>query len=321
MNDFFHADPGELDNLIDGVVAELANPPFPAHMDDRLHQITALKRSSTMPNAAIALADNLISFTTLDRVKGGRSSRATIGWALLAHAAALLLIMTQVRAMRMAAPQTVSSISFVEPPPLPKMLPRAAAMAGGGGQHDPTPVTKGNPPKFSPEQLNPPRAAVENAKLTPPVTVNVQSDLKMATTDVPQFGMPNSPLVGMSMGNGRGTGLGSGTGDGVGPGTAGGYGGGLRRIGGGVSAPVVLFAPEPEFSEEARKAKVSGDVTVYLQVDINGRPTHVRVQRGIGLGLDEKALEAVRQYKFKPAFENGHPVTVEMNVVVNFNIY
>jgi protein TonB len=84
---------------------------------------------------------------------------------------------------------------------------------------------------------------------------------------------------------------------------------------------VVLFAPEPEFSEEARKAKVSGNVLVYLQVDAVGRPTHVRVLRGIGLGLDEKALAAVRAYKFKPAMENGHPVAVEMNVEVNFQIF
>ncbi len=98
-------------------------------------------------------------------------------------------------------------------------------------------------------------------------------------------------------------------------------GGGLRKIGGGVSEPVVLYSPDPEFSEEARKAKVSGNVIVYLQVDTNGRPTHVHVIRGIGLGLDEKAVEAVRQYKFKPAMENGHPVAVEMNVEVNFQIF
>ena len=90
---------------------------------------------------------------------------------------------------------------------------------------------------------------------------------------------------------------------------------------GSVSAPVVLYQPEPEFSEEARKAKVAGNVLVYLQVDNTGHPQHVRVIRGIGLGLDEKAVEAVRQYKFKPAMKNGQPVTVEMNVEVNFQIF
>jgi TonB family protein len=95
----------------------------------------------------------------------------------------------------------------------------------------------------------------------------------------------------------------------------------VRRIGGNVSPPLVLFAPEPEFSEQARQQKVAGNVLVYLQVGPDGLPTHVRVLRGIGMGLDEKAVEAVRQYKFRPAMENGRPVTVEMNVEVNFQIF
>ena len=88
-----------------------------------------------------------------------------------------------------------------------------------------------------------------------------------------------------------------------------------------MSAPQVLFQPEPEFSEEARKAKAAGNVLVYLQVDENGRPQHVRVLRGIGMGLDEKAVAAVRQYRFKPAMKNGRPVAVEMNVDVTFQIF
>jgi protein TonB len=155
-------------------------------------------------------------------------------------------------------------------------------------------------------------------KLAAEPTVVVQP---MAQSALPQFGAANSPLAGASLGNGHGTGIGAGYGAGVGPGTGGNIGGGLRRIGGGVSAPEVLFAPSPEFSEEARKAKVSGNVLVYLQVDEQGRPTHIRVLKGIGMGLDEKAIEAVRQYRFKPAMEDGRPVTVEMNVEVNFNIY
>jgi protein TonB len=98
-------------------------------------------------------------------------------------------------------------------------------------------------------------------------------------------------------------------------------GGGIRKIGGGVSAPVALYTPDPEFSEEARKAKVAGNVLVTLIVDASGRPQNVHVLRGIGMGLDEKAVEAVRLYKFKPAMENGHPVPVQMNVEVNFQIF
>ena len=220
--------------------------------------------------------------------------------------------------------QKVQTISLVDPPPPPppKAPPKAVVMGGGGGQKGPTPVTKGNPPKFDPVQLNPPKAPPTIApKINIPVTVNVDPNLKMAKSDVPNFGMPNSPLVGMSMGNGNGTGLGSGNGNGIGPGTGGNTGGGLYKIGGGVSAPVALYTPEPEFSEEARKAKVAGNVVVYLQVDTNGKPINVRVLRGIGMGLDEKAVEAVRQYKFKPAMSNGKPVRVEMNVEVNFQIF
>jgi protein TonB len=203
--------------------------------------------------------------------------------------------------------------------PPPKAPPKLQTMGGGGGQKGPTPVSKGSIPPPSPVQLNPPKVRVDDAKLTPPVTVNL--DMKMADNHMPNFGAPNSPNVGTSMGNGNGTGIGSGNGNGVGPGSGGGMGGGVHRIGGGVSPPVVLYAPEPEFSEEARKAKVAGNVLVYLQVDTQGRPTNVKVLRGIGLGLDQKAMEAVRQYKFKPAMENGKPVVVEMNVEVNFQIF
>lgn len=244
--------------------------------------------------------------------------------AVVVHVALILLIAFFVaRKVGIIATKPSPVVTLLEPPPPPpKALPKPVTMGGGGGQKSPTPVTKGNPPKFAAQQLNPPKIApLDPPKINVPVTVDVQQDLKMAKSNVPQFGMPNSPLVGMSMGNGRGTGLGSGSGAGIGAGSGGNTGGGLRRIGGGVSAPVVLFAPDPEFSEEARKAKVAGNVLVYLQVDAQGRPIHVRVLRGIGMGLDEKAVEAVKRYKFKPAMENGHPVPVEMNVEVNFQIF
>ena len=234
-----------------------------------------------------------------------------------------LVLWFAARQTHIIGPKAPVLISIVEPPPPPpKLPPKLQNMGGGGGQKSPTPVSKGNPPKFAPEQLNPPKAPPLAApKLSPPVTIDVDPNLKMAKTDMPNFGMPNSPLVGASMGNGKGSGIGSGSGNGMGAGSGGGTGGGVRRPGGGVSRPEVLFAPEPEFSEEARKAKVAGNVLVYLQVDTNGRPIHVRVIRGIGLGLDEKAMEAVRNYKFKPAMENGKPVVVEMQVEVNFQIF
>ena len=96
---------------------------------------------------------------------------------------------------------------------------------------------------------------------------------------------------------------------------------GTERIGNGVSAPIVVSAPEPEFSKEARGKKISGNVMVHLVVDENGLPQNVTVVRGIGYGLDEKAVEAVGQYRFKPAMKEGKPVKVEMNVAVNFQLF
>lgn len=215
-----------------------------------------------------------------------------------------------------------AEIVTLDVPPPPKAPPKLQTMGGGGGQPDKAPVSKGNPPKFAPDPINPPKAPpLEQPKIKIEQTIDVDPNIKMAKSDLLNLGVPNSPNVGTSLGNGRGTGLGSGNGSGIGPGSGGNMGGGVRRIGGGVSPPQVLFAPEPEFSEEARKAKVAGNVLVYLQVDTNGRPINVRVLKGIGLGLDQKAMEAVRQYKFKPAMENGHPVIVEMQVEVNFQIF
>jgi TonB family protein len=92
------------------------------------------------------------------------------------------------------------------------------------------------------------------------------------------------------------------------------------HIGGNIKKPIVIYQVEPEYSQRARAAKFSGDVEVYLWVDKNGYPSHVRVVRGVGLGLDERAVEAVRQYKFKPATLDGKPVTVDLYVDVNFQM-
>jgi TonB family protein len=95
----------------------------------------------------------------------------------------------------------------------------------------------------------------------------------------------------------------------------------LKKIGNGVSAPMVIYQVEPQFSQEASQAKFMGVVLLNLIVDQDGLPQNVHVVRGVGMGLDEKAVEAVRQYKFKPAMENGSPVPVSINVEVNFQIF
>jgi protein TonB len=309
--------PDDIDLLMQDVLREVANPAPTHDLATR-----TIQRSLTMnlATANTAPASNLLTFATLDRTAGRRMSPQSVGIAALVNIAALLLMMVQVH--KAIVLKEHAMVVSLDAPLLPKALPKLQTMAGGGGQVGPTPVSKGNPPKFAAEQLNPPKAPpLEDPKVKIDPTVDLDPSLKMAHVDMSAIGMPTSPNVGASMGNSHGTGIGSGNGAGIGPGSGGNMGGGIRRIGGGVAPPVVLFAPEPQFSEEARKAKVSGNVLVYLQVDTNGKPMHVRVLRGIGLGLDEKAVEAVTQYKFKPAMENGKPVPVEMNVEVNFQIF
>ena len=309
--------PDDLDLLVQSVLHEVANPAAPPELTTRTS-----KRIFAMSTTAVA-PSNLLSFQTLDRTTGRGMSRTSVTLATLFNFAALLLLMVQVRTAHILNPPAKLVLSLDAPPP-PLKLPPATRLAGGGGGHpDQLPVAKGNPPKFDKEQLNPPKAPpLIQPKIAVPATVDVDQNVHMAHVDMPNMGMPNAPTVGTgSLGSGRGTGIGSGDGAGIGPGSGHGMGGGVYRPGGGISAPVVLYSPEPQFSEEARKAKVAGNVLVYLQVDPEGKPTHVRVLRGIGMGLDEKALEAVRQYKFKPALKNGEPVTVEMNVEVNFQIF
>lgn len=265
-------------------------------------------------------------FATAGGIKAPRS-QASIWTAVAAHAVVIgLIAMLIARHVQIAAPPQPQVATIMAPPlpppPMPPM-PKAEQMGGGGGQHDLAPVTHGHLPKFSDQpQIVPPKAPPTiPPKLAVEPTVNVQPNIKIADNKAPDLGMPNSNLSGFSLGNGTGTGIGSGNGNGVGPGSGGNIGGGLRHVGGSVRAPVLTYSVDAEFSEEARKAKFSGNVLVSLVIDEHGNPSHVRVERGVGMGLDEKAVEAVRQYKFRPATENGKPVPVEMNVEVNFQIF
>lgn len=215
----------------------------------------------------------------------------------------------------------------------PYVLPPSAKEAGGGGgggDRDKLAASKGNLPKLSDKQFVPPTAVIRNLdpKLAMEPTVVVPPEIRL-----PQGGQLGDPLSavlgplsngtgsGSGIGSGSGGGVGSGSGPGVGPGWGGGIGGGAYRVGGGVSAPRALYSPEPEYSEEARKAKYQGVVVLWLVVGPDGRPRDIRVSRSLGLGLDEKAIEAVRQWKFEPARKDGKPVPVQINVEVSFRLY
>jgi TonB family protein len=184
------------------------------------------------------------------------------------------------------------------------------------------------------EQITPPAMVVRNPnpKLTVEPTVVMPPQVKLPTMNAalnfgdPKAVLPSGPASngtgsGGGIGSGVGGGVGVGTGPGVGQGRGGGMGGGYFRVGNGVSAPRALDAPDPEYSEEARKAKYQGTVVLWMVVDPNGTPQQVRVTRKLGMGLDEKAVEAVRRWKFEPAMKDGKPVAVQISVEVNFRLY
>jgi TonB family protein len=226
--------------------------------------------------------------------------------------------------------QVVTNIDVPQYMPIAPKGPQMGG-GGGGGSHDILQAPKGKLPKFEEQPITPPMVIKnDHPKLTAEPAIMMPKDIQLPTNNLPNLGDPRTSVVGPAsngsgsgagMGTGSGGGIGSGKGNGYGPGEGGGYGGGLYHVGGGVSAPQLVFAPDPEFSDEARRAKYQGVCVVSLIVDAQGSPQRVQVVRHLGMGLDEKAVEAVRQYKFKPATLQGKPVPVEVNIEVNFRIY
>jgi periplasmic protein TonB len=206
--------------------------------------------------------------------------------------------------------------------------PDQAGGGGGGGARDKLTATHGAPPKPAKEQFTPPTVVVpqEPPKLAAEPTVIVPPQIKLADANLGEalskIQMPSAGVgSGAGIGDGSSTGVGAGRGPGVGQGYGGGIGGGAYRVGGGVSAPRTLYAPDPEYSEEARKAKYQGVVVLWVVVGPDGRVHDMRVARPLGLGLDEKALEAVKQWRFEPARKDGQAVAVQVNIEVNFRLY
>ena len=221
-------------------------------------------------------------------------------------------------------------------------MPKAEKKAGGGGgggRNTPTPASKGQLPKFS---LTPPLIA-PRPEPTPrppslPVMETVQVDPRLepkrdelAVTGLPT-GVPGPPSAGPGsgggMGDGSGGGMGPGNGRGVGPGNGYNMGGGDPRLGGGSGAPatsvdqqpVLLNNPVPRYTEEARKNKIQGTVTARVLIGADGSVKQVKIVRGLPDGLDEQAIQAAYQLRFRAAMKSGQPVAFWKNVVIEFNL-
>ncbi len=227
-------------------------------------------------------------------------------------------------------PQGIIDVALLAPNRLTFPIDEKPAGGGGGGRHALTPASLGKPPRAADIQIVPP---------DPEPPKNLDPTLIMESTIVaPQLSLPKLNLVsigdpdgiagppsagpgtGYGIGPGDGHGVGKGKGPGFGDGEGGGCCGGAFTVGGGVTAPVLLSQVQPEYSEEARKAKYQGTVVLNTVVMEDGSVKVVQVKHGLGFGLDEKAIAAVLQWKFKPGRMDGKAVPVTLWVEVNFNL-
>jgi TonB family protein len=258
-----------------------------------------------------------------------------IGTAGVVNIAILLVLLFFVGKKILETPKPAVAVVPIDVTDFNLKAPKAANTAGGGGgggSHDIVDPIKGHLPPRMKDPITPPQTPIlDKPKIAIASAIDVQKNIVLPDNPMlPNIGVKNSANVTLAsngsgsngMGTGRGGGMGSGSGDGYGPGTGGNTGGGLYRVGGGVSAPVALNDVEAEFSDEARRAKYQGVCLISLIVDAQGNPQNPRVVRALGMGLDEKAIEAVKKYKFKPAMKDGHtPVPVMITVEVNFRLY
>lgn len=200
------------------------------------------------------------------------------------------------RSRREGAAKTVSS-------PLPERKPPVA-----------TPVEK-------PAEDRPLRAEPLPPIVAPVVTVAGDPQTRAGVLETsPSEADSRGPGVGGGVGSGSGTGLGEGDGPGIGPGSGGGTGGGPYRPGSGIEPPRLLREIKPDYTEDARRRGVEGDVVMEIVIRRDGSVGEVRILGGLGYGLDQRAADAVRQWRFAPARRQGSPVDVIVEVAVEFRL-
>jgi protein TonB len=262
------------------------------------------------------------------------TTRSALG-SFLVHAliivAAFSLLTHEVR----SEAKPVTRVTLIAPSLETYALPLATKQAGGGGgggDRDKLQAPRGKLPRLAKQQITPPQIVVRNEhpKLMVAPTVVAPPQLQLAAS-VPNLGVPAASALptlaasngvgsGGGIGSGSGGGVGKGSGAGVGEGFGGGAGGGAYKVGGSVLAPRPLAMPDPDYTEQAREAKLQGMCVLKLIVGADGKPRDIHVIRSLGMGLDEKAMAAVSQWTFAPATKDGTAVPVLISVQVFFKL-
>ena len=235
----------------------------------------------------------------------------------------------------------------LEPPVLARLVfvaePGPGGGGGGGGLRQPAPPPKAErkgpskvsspvPPRIRPRRIEPirhpePPKPLEHEPL-PPIFAPLAAaradsrDIRGLLAEAARAPDPPSqgPGTGGGIGSGGGRGVGGGAGSGVGPGTGGGTGGGPYQPGSGITPPGLLHEVKPDYTEEARRRGVEGDVVLEIVVLSDGSVGTVRVLQSLGFGLDDRAVRAVRQWRFRAAERRGTAVDVLVEVAVEFRL-
>jgi len=261
------------------------------------------------------------------------------------HAAVIVVILLASSLGLLNATDTDTRVPPEKTPPTLVYLisPGPGGGGGGGGLAVPAPPpraerkapvpTRTSSPVPRPRPYRPPPRPVSQPVVTPPrptpppvsapVVPNPGDAQEVAgTIDAPPKSTPPSPGPGTGggVGEGHGTGIGKGTGNGIGPGSGGGTGGGPFKPGTGIEPPQLLREVRPTYTDEARRRAIEGDVVLEIVVRRDGTVGDVRVVRSLGSGLDQRAVSAVRQWRFTPARRLGTPVDVVVDVAVGFSL-
>jgi periplasmic protein TonB len=218
-------------------------------------------------------------------------------------------------------------------------LPGPGGGGGGGGRREPTPPPKAQragrapisspvperetPAPLVPEPAPPPPLVAERfpTVVAPVIAAPADTqDLSGVLEEVPATAPSHGPGTQDGTGTGAGAGVGAGDGSGIGPGSGGGTGGGPYRPGSGITPPRLLREVKATYTEEARRASIMGDVVLEIVVRRDGSVGDLSIRRGLGAGLDERAIQAVRQWRFAPATRQGQPVDVVVEVAVEFTL-
>jgi len=295
--------------------------------EELLEQAESLRSSRVYASSEILPSLNqpsVPSFSTRQIAVLPADPRSLV-FSFLSHAAVVALIASGIWVGHVTLVEKRTLLSELTYTPLP-----AAKGGGGGGDRSAMRASRGTPVKFADDQFAPPAIVVhvEKPKLQRDATLIGPPDLKLPQSKQPgDLFSPNAVIPSNGTGNrggigdGVGTGISTGHGLGDGPGLERGYGGGVYPPGNGVTAPHVIYNPDPEYADEARRIKYQGNVVLSLIVDPLGKVRQIRVARSLGMGLDEKAVEAVQKWRFVPGMKDGRPVAVQVNVEVTFRLY